>query len=167
MTTGLKFFHLAAISIWAAGLICLPFLFRQRRAITTRAELHRMHAFVRYLFVVILSPAAFVAIGTGIALIFLRQAFEVWFTIKLAFVGVLVGIHIGTGLVILKVFDAVGHYPAWRYYTFTMLTILVVTAILVVVLAKPPIDALDHARGLFVPGALGETLDPLIRRLRP
>jgi hypothetical protein len=33
MTTLLKFIHLGTIAIWSGGLIVLPFLFWQRRAI--------------------------------------------------------------------------------------------------------------------------------------
>ena len=37
MTTFLKFVHLAAIAIWSGGLIALPFLFWQRRALAARS----------------------------------------------------------------------------------------------------------------------------------
>ncbi len=37
VTTFLKFVHIAAIAIWSGGLIVLPFLFWQRRALPARA----------------------------------------------------------------------------------------------------------------------------------
>jgi uncharacterized membrane protein len=68
MTELLKFVHIATISVWAAGLVCLPFLFAQRKDVGHEDALHRLHAMVRFLYVVILSPTAFVAIGSGTAL---------------------------------------------------------------------------------------------------
>lgn len=167
IATGLKFAHIATIAIWASGLICMPFLFRQRPDLAEDRDLHRMHAMVRFFYVVILSPAAFVAIGTGTALIFVQQTFDVWFSIKLFFVGLLVAIHILTGLVILRLFEEAEHYPTWRYVAVTTVTTLVATAIIAVVSAKPEIDALGFAGDLFVPGGLGERLEPLIRLVIP
>jgi protoporphyrinogen IX oxidase len=70
MTTFLKFIHLAAIAIWSGGLIALPFLFRQRAGIAPGLELDRLHRMVRFVYVEMTSPAAFIAIGSGTVLIF-------------------------------------------------------------------------------------------------
>ena len=59
----LKFLHITAIAIWSAGLICLPGLYMRRALVPNKAALHELQALVRYLYVVILSPAAFIAIG--------------------------------------------------------------------------------------------------------
>ena len=80
----LKLLHLAAIAVWSAGLICLPALYVQRAHVADKDSKHRLQAMVRFLYVAILSPAAFVAVGSGTALIFVRQSFEPWFTLKLA-----------------------------------------------------------------------------------
>ncbi|WP_246018382.1 CopD family protein [Pelagibacterium montanilacus] len=167
IVTVLKIAHITAISVWAAGLICMPFLFRQRIDQIEDRDLHRMHAMVRFLHIVIVSPAAFVAVGTGTALIFFQQTFDAWFTIKLFLVGLLAIIHVLTGLVILKLFKEAGRYPKWRYLMVTGMTTVVVACILVVVSAKPRIDAMDFAGEIFVPGALGTMLDPLIRQVIP
>src|SRR5690606_32129029 len=102
----LKTLHLAAIAIWSAGLLGLPGLFVGRTHVPDEQSKHRLQAAVRFLYVGIVSPAAFVAVGSGTALIFLRQSFEPWFTLKLALVGALVTIHILTGLVIIRLFEA-------------------------------------------------------------
>lgn len=171
LVAALKFIHIAAIAIWAAGLICLPFLYRQRSEVGVERDLHRLHAMTRFFYVVILSPAAFVAIGSGTALIFLQETFVGWFTLKLAFVGVLVVIHLLTGLVILKLFDEAGHYPNWRYVAGTIATTAVVSAIIIVVTGKPRIDIDGLGGDLFQPGRLGEMLlpmiEPLIALVRP
>ncbi|WP_246472833.1 CopD family protein [Pelagibacterium limicola] len=171
LSAGLKFIHVATIAIWAAGLICLPFVYRQRSEVGVDHDLHRLHAMTRFFYVVILSPAAFVAIGSGTVLIFDQQTFVPWFTVKLFFVGVLVLVHVLTGLVILKLFEEAGHYPNWRYVAVTSFTAAVVTAILVVVSGKPEIDIRDFQTDFFQPGYLGEmlapVLEPFIRLVRP
>lgn len=149
----LKTLHLAAIAIWSAGLVCLPGLYVQRAHAPNEGSLHRLQAMVRFLYVAIISPAAFLAVASGTALIFVRQTFEPWFSLKLAFVGAMVTIHILTGLVIIRLFDAGNIYPVWRFLAVTALTIAVVGAILFVVLAKPALpDLLPDA--MAEPGAL-------------
>ena len=58
MTTLLKFIHLGTIAIWSGGLIVLPFLFWQRRAIEVGPELDRLHRLTRFVYVGMTSPAA-------------------------------------------------------------------------------------------------------------
>ena len=84
-----------------------------------------LHRFVRVCYVVIVSPAAFVAVGTGTALIFVSGTFVPWFTAKLFFVGLLVGVHVLTGLVIVRLFDEGEVYPVWRFLAVTGFTVLV------------------------------------------
>lgn len=162
LATGLKFIHIAMIAIWASGLICLPFIYRQRSEVGVEHDLHRLHAMTRFFYVVILSPAAFIAIGSGTALIFVQQTFEGWFSIKLIFVGVLVVIHLLTGLVILKLFEEAGHYPNWRYIAVTIITTAIVSAILIVVSGKPRIEIAEFGGDFFQPGELGNMLWPMI-----
>lgn len=156
----LKTLHLAAIAIWSAGLLGLPGLFVGRTHVPDEQSKHRLQAAVRFLYVGIVSPAAFVAVGSGTALIFLRQSFEPWFTLKLALVGALVTIHILTGLVIIRLFEAGNVYPFWRFATATAVTLLMVGAILVTVLAKPDLPDL-FPDAMAEPGALRRIADGL------
>ncbi|GHD15075.1 CopD family protein [Tianweitania populi] len=157
----LKFLHITAIAIWSAGLICLPGLYMRRALVPNQAALHELQALVRYLYVVILSPAAFIAIGSGTVLIFLRETFEAWFSLKLAFVGVMVLIHALTGMVIIRLFDKGYIYPPWRFVATTATTVLTVTLVLFVVLAKPIVpDLLPDV--LREPGGLSRLLGDLI-----
>ncbi|HLS58659.1 MAG TPA: hypothetical protein VK022_03435, partial [Paracoccaceae bacterium] len=66
-----KAVHIAAIAIWSGGLVSLPVLMLRRRGLTGEA-VHDLHRIVRYLHVEIVSPAAFVAVIAGMALIFMR-----------------------------------------------------------------------------------------------
>lgn len=151
----LKLLHLGAIAVWAAGLICLPFLNRQRYSLNSETELHRLHSMVRYCYVVLVSPAAFVAIGSGTALIFQQQTFTEWFSLKLLLVGLLAGIHVRVGRVILKLFDPAPRLPRWRHAAMMIVTLVVITSIVAVVLIKPPLHWPSMSRQWFAPGALG------------
>lgn len=145
----LKFLHVAAIAVWSAGLICLPGLYVRRARVPDDEALHRLQALVRFLYVGIISPAAFVAVGSGTALIFLLGTFEPWFSLKLLFVGVMVVIHILTGLVIIRLFEEGRLYPVWRFVVATAGSLVAVCAVLLVVLAKPALPDL-------LPPVLGE-----------
>lgn len=135
-----KFMHIAAIAIWAAGVVSLPGLYVQRAHAKDEDALLRLQRLVRFAYVAVISPAAFLAVVTGTALIFLRQTFEPWFSVKLAFVGVLATFHVLTGLVVIRLFRKGEIYPVWRFVTATVLSGAVVVAIFFIVLAKPAID---------------------------
>ncbi|WP_019998298.1 CopD family protein [Aureimonas ureilytica] len=162
-----KALHIATMVIWCGGLLLLPVLMNQREAAGAGPPLHRLHAFTRFAYIVVISPAAFLAIASGTALILLREVFTVWFALKLLFVGVLTGLHVWTGLVILSLFDDDKHFRAWRMVSALVVLSLTLTAILWLVLAKPAVD-LALVPDLFQrPGALGEFGRDLIRRLTP
>jgi len=156
-----KFLHIAAISVWCASLICLPGLYLQRARVPDRASLHQLQGLVRFVYVRAMSPAAFVGIASGTALIFLRETYQPWFGAKLVFVGVLAFIHILTGLVIIRLFDEGQIYPVWRFVAVTMLTVLTVSMILLLVLAKPDLPSLLPA-AMSEPGGLRRLLIDLI-----
>lgn len=161
-----KLLHLSTISIWVGGLVVIPFLLTQRRGLTGQ-PLHRLHGLIRTLYVIILSPAAFLAIASGTALIFLQATFVEWFSIKLVFVGILVALHVKAGLLILRVFDPDGQFGRGAALFLTGATLASAAGVLVVVLWKPPIDALALAPGSFEPGQLSEILAPVTAWVRP
>ncbi|CAO3435057.1 CopD family protein [Azospirillum doebereinerae] len=161
MIEAMKFVHIAAIALWAAGLVSLPSLYVQRAAITEDHTLYRLQRTVRFAYTNVLSPAAFTAVASGIALIFLREVFVPWFSLKLGFVALLGVAHVLTGLVIIRLFREGEGYPAWRCVAATILTALVVLAILILVLAKPAALPLELPAALFEPGGLKRLLDPL------
>lgn len=141
MVAILKFIHIASVAIWMAGLVSLPGLFVQRARIADASELLSLQRMVRHAYLALMSPAAFVAIASGTVLIFLRAAFEPWLSTKLALVGLLVLIHILTGLVIIRLFDRGETYPVWRFAAETVASLMLVTGVLYLVLAKPDIAA--------------------------
>lgn len=156
-----KIVHVAGIAVWSAGLVALPLLYVQRRGLEG-APLHRLHAFTRMLYVALVSPAAFVAIGSGTALIVAMGTYENWFSAKLVGVSVMTGIHIFSGLLILRLFEPGQTYPGWRLALVLPLTILAIAAILVLVLGKPRIEWPQPLADLFAPGALSQLIGPFI-----
>ena len=165
MTTLLKFIHLGTIAIWSGGLIVLPFLFWQRRAIEVGPELDRLHRLTRFVYVGMTSPAAFVAIGSGTALIFLQATFLEWFSLKMVLVGIMVMLHVVAGLILMHLFEPAGRFSRFSYVALTVAYLVLITAIIGVVLGKPHIDSNQFAQNLFAPGGLrqflGETKMPI------
>jgi putative membrane protein len=154
-----KFLHVASIALWSAGLMALPFLYLQRKGLEDDA-LHRLHGFTRFLYVNVVSPSAFIAIGSGTVLIFLMGTYEAWFSAKLLAVSVMTGIHIFSGLMILKLFEPGRSYPLWRFSMVMPLTLLTIATILILVLGKPRLEWPGFLAEMFVPGRLGELLAP-------
>ena len=148
-----KFLHVATISIWAGGLIALPLLYWQRRGLSDDA-LHGLHAFTRQFYVMLISPAAFIAVGSGTVLIFLRETYTMWFALKLGLIALFVGLHLLSGLLILKLFKPEGHYRLRRFLGETTASVLIATSILVVVLAKPDLRLWTGVEDMLRPGEL-------------
>lgn len=154
MTTFLKFVHIATIAIWAGGLIVLPYLFWQRRPLAAGLELERLHRVTRFVYVKTTSPAAFVAIGSGTALMFLQSTSQEWFSLKMLLVGGLVMLHVVAGLVTTHVFAPNGRFGLTSCIALTSAYLVLIVAVIWVVLAKPKIDSNQFATHLFAPGVL-------------
>lgn len=158
----LKFIHLAAIAIWAGGLLALPLLYARRFAVPAGDELFRLQGVVRFSYVLLLSPAAFIAVGSGTALIFLRETFVPWFSLKLGFVALLALMHIASGLIIIRLFKEEAPLPRATYPLLGGTILTAVLAILFLVLAKPDIDpAALFPAAMSEPGALRKLVEPI------
>lgn len=159
LLTLLKFIHLAAIAVWSAGLIVLPFMLQQRAALADGPELDRLHRFTRLVFVGLTSPAAFVAISSGTALIFLQTTFVEWFSLKMVLVGLMTMLHVVAGLVMAHLYEPGGRFGSLSFVALTTGYIVLIVAILWLVLAKPDIDSNSFATKLFSPGGLQMLFD--------
>ena len=166
MTTVLKFVHLAAIAVWSGGLIVLPFLFWQRRTLTVGRDLDRLHRITRLVYVELTSPAAFIAIGSGTALIFLQATFQEWFSLKMLLVGIMAMLHVLAGLILLHLYSPEGRFGRFSYVALTSAYVVLITAIIWIVLAKPHIDSNQFAAHLFEPGGLGRWLHQSFGEIR-
>lgn len=162
ITVWLKALHVSALVIWCGGILVLPILFAHRPAVAGRPELWRLQALIRFAYTVLISPAAFVAVVSGTALVFLREVFTAWFAAKLLAVGLLTILHIRFGYVILGLFDDGARYQAWRMWLSISAGAVVVAAILWLVLAKPDFDLTALPGWLLRPGCL-HSLSEIIR----
>ncbi len=153
--------HIVAICVWCAGLLVLPSIYFRRNNLHGR-ELHDLHRFARVVFINITSPAAFVAVIAGTALIFLRDAFTIWMALKLVAVGALVIVHLRMGHVILKLYDPGGRYARWRQVAAKAVTLAAIIAILWLVLAKPVIERDIAPIWMRQPGGLQSLLETII-----
>jgi uncharacterized membrane protein len=159
----LKLLHVSGLAIWTAGLLLMPLLFGQRRAAGSGSSLHRLHAFTRFSYITIISPAAFLAIGTGTALILLRGIAGPWFAVKLLLVGALVGLHVWIGLLVLSIFEEGGSFARWRVVSSVTVLSATMLGVFWVVLAKPDIDPAALLPGFMLrPGGLREAAAPFI-----
>jgi uncharacterized membrane protein len=150
MATWLKVIHIIAISFWCAGLLALPSLYVRRSSAQSQRRLLRLHHFTRFVFIVIASPAAFVAVATGIGLIFLTEAYTAWMVMKLAAVGLLVVVHIWSSHTLIHLFEPGRRFARWRRAIMNMATLAAIVAVLGLVLGKPRLH-----------------LDPLPDRMHP
>ena len=167
----MKFIHITAIAIWSAGLLSLPTFYLQRRSIDMELptvdphsdRILRIQYVARLTYVGIASPAAFIAIASGIVLIFQRGMAEPWFTLKLGLVSGLVIIHTLTGIALVRLFERTNTYPTWRYVFATSTVFVVAAAIITVTLAKPTLTNTLIPTALSTPGAL----KPIVESVNP
>lgn len=158
-----KAVHIIALMVWCAGLVMLPTIYVHRNGLRGD-QLHDLHRLARVVFINITSPAAFVAVIAGTALIFMRNTFTVWMALKLLAVGLLAAFHVREGYIILHLFDRDGRYARWRQIAATTATLCSIGAILWLVLAKPSIGTDELPRWILEPGGLQsllETINPM------
>lgn len=97
----LKSIHIVAVIAWMAGLLYLYRLFVYHRAETEAVVMERFRVMERRLWAAITVPAAWVAAGTGAAIIATLPCFYLsqgWLTLKLLLVAGLLHVHFKAGL---------------------------------------------------------------------
>lgn len=152
MVAWVKLLHVTAIAFWAGGLICLLFLHPRLSPNAVAADIrHVMHRTLS----AFIAPAAYVAIGSGAWLIFLRETYVAWFTFKLMFVGLLIIVHMLVARSIMNLFDDGVSNSRWYIVLLLGGWGLAVLGVLVLVLWKPEIDLREYA-AIHQPGALQE-----------
>jgi protoporphyrinogen IX oxidase len=87
-----------------------------------------------------ITPAALFAIGSGIALIFLREAFVPWLFAKLVFVALLVAFHAWVGGVLVGITETEGRHMPPHPVLPLILLLVPILAILTLVLGKPDLS---------------------------
>lgn len=150
----LKFIHIASLVVWVAGLLYLPAMLIGHGRVTDRQEFVRLRLASRFAYLGLVSPAAFVAVGAGSALLFVADALYPWMFLKMMAVGVLVVAHVQYGNVLTHLAEEAASVPGLRLKIVEGLVLASTLAILVLVLAKPsvPVDLLPA--WLMEPGVL-------------
>lgn len=165
ITIWLKAIHVAGLVVWCAGILLLPALFARRMEVGSKSELWQVQRYTWYTYRAVVSPAAFVTVVSGIALVFVREAFTAWFAAKLLAVGLLAILHIRFGHIILRLFENKARYQSWRKWLSLLGAIVVISAILVLVLYKPHLSTAQLPTWLRQPGGLRDLLLPLVQPL--
>lgn len=137
MITALKFLHIAALSIWCAGLVGLPLVLAKHDKHHEQLDFARLRILTHQAYVRIVTPAAVIAITAGTALIFLRDVFVPWMFAKLVVVGLLVLLHAWIGHVTVLVGERQGAYAPDRGWPSLTLALAAMAAVLTLVLGKP------------------------------
>ncbi len=135
----LKALHIAALTIWCAGLFYLPGLLMLHPRTRDRDSFHRLRIMTRYSFIILISPAAVIAIISGTALVYVRGAHGDWLAAKLVAVALMVFFHLycGNQLAALRRRNDPKHRPAWSYLSLVIVPSVLIPIVLWLVLAKP------------------------------
>lgn len=138
----LKALHIAALAVWAGGLVAMPGLLGVHASPDGEMddEAARQMNFARLGYEFIVSPAAVLTVASGTALIFVASYETGWLAPKLLAVGAMALLHmlVGRGL------DHGGrHFVPGRAMRWLLTggVVASIAAVLALVLGKPSIDA--------------------------
>lgn len=132
-----KALHIAALSLWCAGLVALPLILAKHRVDEDQSEYAELRRISHYGYIRVVTPAAVVAIAAGTALIFLRGVFVPWMFAKLVAVGLLVVFHALIGHTVILMSERRGNYVPPSPTPLLAASAITMIAVLVLVLAKP------------------------------
>ncbi|WP_120010434.1 CopD family protein [Teichococcus vastitatis] len=151
MIAAFKFLHIAALSIWCAGLVGLPLLLARHSPDGDQIDFTRLRVLTHQSYVRLVTPAAVIAIVIGTALIFMRSVFVPWMFMKLVMVGVLVIVHAWIGHITLQMGEQQGDYTPPAAVPLVAASLVAMLAILILVLGKPFIEAWPGPAWLLAP----------------
>lgn len=160
MLLWLKLLHIGALAIWVAGLLYLPAMLLAHRRVEDRQDFARIRMSSRFVYMGLVSPMAFIAIGAGTALFFIADALHPWMFLKLIGVGVLVIGHLQYGHLLAHLADEEAQSPPRQLVLITGLVLVSALAILALVLAKPDIPSDSLPSWLTQPGLLAPPEPP-------
>ena len=141
MITALKSLHIAALIVWCAGLFALPLLLTKHDPQHSQSSYARLRKLTDFSFRLVMTPAAVIAIAAGTALVFERAVYVPWMFAKLAAVGLLVALHAWQGVALARMGESAGQHRPPPATLLIVLSIGVMSAVLLLVLAKPTLPA--------------------------
>lgn len=164
----LKALHIAALSVWCAGLILLPIVIQTHRcdyASRNQAGFTEFRWLTHHAYRLVLTPAAVIAISAGTVLIFALEVLDIWMLAKLVAVSGMVVVHAWLGHVIVLAGERRNAYRLPPAALVLVMLVPLMGLVLWLVLAKPALDdlialfpeILREPRGHAIPARL----DPL------
>jgi protoporphyrinogen IX oxidase len=157
----LKFLHITGIAVWIAGLLYLAAMLLQHGEVRDQQDFARVRMGSRFAYMGLVSPAAFIAIGAGGALLFVADALHPWMFLKLMAVGVLVIAHIQYGYLLTHLADEEATGPTMRVKAIAGGILISAFAALWLVLAKPQVPTDFLPEWLTEPGFLQRSASPV------
>lgn len=135
----LKAFHIVFVITWFAALFYLPRLFVYHAMSTDRPSIDRFKIMERKLYRGIMSPSAWLAVGFGLALLWLTPAWlqQGWLHGKLALVAALIGYHLWCGKLLRDFRDDRNRHSHVWYRWFNEVPVLALLAIVILAVVKP------------------------------
>lgn len=133
----LKVVHIAALSLWVAGLFALPALLAAHPRVEDRVALRHLRAKTRFTYVGIASPAAVIAVIAGTALIWAAQVHGAWLFWKLVAVTGMVVYHVLCGWLLGALFRDPFRYPSSRLASLVVAPAILAPLVIWLVTAKP------------------------------
>lgn len=140
-----KALHVIGLVIWCAGLIALPIIIQAYGRVAnvrTQAGYSEFRLLTHRGYVDLVTPGAVVAVGAGIALIFLEGVRDPWMMAKLAAIGGMAICHAWLGHVVTQTGDHRGVYRIPSPVPVLIVSIAMMGLVLWLVLAKPDLAPL-------------------------
>ncbi|MDQ3289204.1 MAG: CopD family protein [Pseudomonadota bacterium] len=132
----LKFFHIAAMTVWFTGLFFLPRLLAARHRAEADADRAHFVPIAGTLYFRVMSPAALVTITLGMILLSFGPSGG-WLVMKLALVALAVSAHLYLGVVLYELERGRDRHGIWFYRSFGWAPLVLLLGIAALTGAKP------------------------------
>jgi uncharacterized membrane protein len=147
----LKALHVGFICIWMAGLLALPAMLARHEPAIGQVDFQRIRRATHYGYVWAITPAAALAVASGMALVFLREVFQPWMFAKLVLVALLVTLHAWIGHTIVAVAETEGRHQPPEPTLAILVLCATVAGVLLLVLLKPDLTGVPFPEFLLQP----------------
>jgi len=129
--------HIGFVAIWLGSLVALPQLYAAHSAARDEETHERLVVLERSLFFAFMTPGAALTIVTGGWLLYSRGFDGGWLPVKLAFVGLLVLLHIYASRFSIAFEGGERPHRTWFFVLLAFAPVLIALPILFLVVAKP------------------------------
>jgi protoporphyrinogen IX oxidase len=133
----LKAIHISALIVWCAGLLSLPGLLAAHHRIKGDWTFRRLRGMTRFSYIAVASPAAVIAIASGMGLIAFTDISGGWFPLKLSAVALMAVFHVYCGHLRRVLHETPDALPGWLYRILPAAPLLLIPYVLWLVLARP------------------------------